>query len=70
MYNTDGSQGAARGAGVGAGIYKDFGEAFGGLRNIRTIEPDQNLESQYSQAYRHWADVLAQRLSDEGGNDG
>jgi len=48
LYNTDGSQGAARGAGVGAGIYKDFTEAFSGLRKIKTIEPDPNLEGQYS----------------------
>ncbi|MHC5061043.1 MAG: xylulokinase [Planctomycetota bacterium] len=62
LYNTDGSQGAARGAGVGAGVYKDFGEAFSGLRKIATIEPDKDLESQYQDAYERWMQVLAQKL--------
>lgn len=62
LYNTDGSQGAARGAGVGSGVYKDFSEAFGGLKKLATIEPDTNLESQYSEAYQRWVKVLAQRL--------
>jgi len=62
LYNTDGSQGAARGAGVGVGIYKDFTEAFGGLSKIKTIDPDPTLKSQYSAAYQRWVSVLAQRL--------
>lgn len=62
LYNTDGSQGAARGAGLGAGAYKDFSEAFTGLKKLKTIEPDPNLESQYSAAYQRWVSVLAQRL--------
>jgi len=40
LYDTDGSQGAARGAGVGAGIYADAQEAFGGLERIALFEPD------------------------------
>ncbi|MHC4721288.1 MAG: xylulokinase [Planctomycetota bacterium] len=63
LYNTDGSQGAARGAGVGAGVYKDFGEAFRDLRKIATIEPDAALESQYQEAYERWTEVLARRLA-------
>jgi len=50
LYNTDGSQGAARGAGVGAGVYKNFGEAFTGLKKTKTIEPDTALQDQYAEA--------------------
>ena len=53
MYNTDGAQGAARGAGVGAGIYKDFKTAFAGLQKIEIIIPGvetQNLK----EAYLRW----------------
>jgi len=64
LYNTDGSQGAARGAGVGAGAYKDFSEAFSGLKKLKTIEPDPTLEAQYSEAYQRWFSVLAQKLDD------
>jgi len=62
LYNTDGSQGAARGAGVGAGIYKDYAQAFAGLKKIKTIEPDEAAESQYKQAYENWFAILAQNL--------
>ncbi len=64
LYNTDGSQGAARGAGVGAGVYKDFAEAFTGLKKTKTIEPDSTLKAQYAEAYRNWHNVLEKQLSD------
>ncbi|MCD6393830.1 MAG: carbohydrate kinase [Planctomycetes bacterium] len=64
LYNTDGSQGAARGAGVGAGVYKDFAEAFTGLKKTKTIEPDTALQGQYAEAYRNWHNVLEKQLSD------
>ncbi|UCC98860.1 MAG: carbohydrate kinase [Phycisphaerales bacterium] len=60
LYNTDGSQGAARGAGIGAGIYKGPEEAFVGLEPVKTIEPNQTLTSSYQQAYQSWQDVLRQ----------
>ena len=54
LYNTDGSQGAARGAGVGLGYYKNFNEAFKSLKKIRSIEPDKKLSGIYQGAYRNW----------------
>jgi xylulokinase len=57
LYNTDGAQGAARGAGVGAGIYPDFETAFAGLLKLETIVPNagnQNLD----QAYESWEKIL------------
>ncbi|MEX1010855.1 MAG: FGGY family carbohydrate kinase [Balneolaceae bacterium] len=58
LYNTDGAQGAARGAGVGAGIYSNPSEAFSGLKRIDVIEPDENRVSRYEEAYQQWADKL------------
>ncbi|MGE5559183.1 MAG: xylulokinase [Bacillota bacterium] len=58
LYNTDGSQGAARGAGVGAGIYPDFHSAFAGLKTVKTIEPDPKLIPAYQEAYARWLAVL------------
>jgi xylulokinase len=58
LYNTDGSQGAARGAGIGAGIYKDNEQAFVGLRPVKTVEPNDKLTSQYDEAYAKWKSVL------------
>jgi xylulokinase len=62
LYNTDGSQGAARGAGLGAGIYRDAKDAFAGLKPIETIEPDKRLRPAYQQAYAAWEDVLKNEL--------
>ena len=62
LYNTDGSQGAARGAGIGAGVYKSTDEAFTGLEPVKTIEPNEKLSSAYQQAYAKWEDALKQQL--------
>jgi xylulokinase len=58
LVNTDGAQGAARGAGLGAGIYKDTKEAFRGLKVLGKIEPTAALSSQYKEAYGNWLDGL------------
>ncbi len=63
LYNTDGSAGAARGAGIGVGFYKDFSRAFEGLKSTRKIEPDRKLVPQYKAAYDHWLSVLNRTLS-------
>ncbi len=62
LYNTDGSQGAARGAGIGAGIYKGAEDAFAGLKPVRRIEPNGKLASAYREAYAAWEEVLRKQL--------
>jgi xylulokinase len=54
LYNTDGAQGAARGAGIGSGVYNSFEEAFTGLKSIKTIEPSPPLFGAYEDAYEAW----------------
>lgn len=54
LYNTDGSIGAARGAGIGSGYYKSFNEAFENLKKLEIIEPDQSKLEQYNEAYQNW----------------
>lgn len=63
LYNTDGSQGAARGAGIGAGIYRDIKDAFAGLKPVSKIEPNGRLTKAYQGAYKKWEKVLKQQLS-------
>jgi len=58
LYNTDGSQGAARGAGVGAGIYKSFEEAFSGLKKLEVISPDNKLGNTLKDVYSSWIEYL------------
>jgi xylulokinase len=63
LYNTDGSQGAARGAGVGAGIYADFSEAFAGLKTTATVEPDTGKKEAYREAYDKWTTTLSRYIN-------
>jgi xylulokinase len=58
LYDTDGSQGAAKGAGIGAGYYKTFAEAFQNLKKIRVIEPDRQSYDHYLTAYQGWLNYL------------
>lgn len=56
LYDTDGSVGAAKGAGIGAGIYKDNNEAFATLEKLAVIEPANSAE--YTDAYETWKSRL------------
>lgn len=58
LYETDGSVGAAKGAGIGCGIYKDHNEAFSTLKQLAVIEPDENNRPAYLQAYAEWKEKL------------
>ena len=58
LYNTDGAQGAARGAGIGAGIFKTWRDAFNGLEKIAEIFPDNALISSYINARDRWREIL------------
>ncbi len=54
LYNTDGAQGAARGAGIGARIFDNAEAAFKGLKAIEKIEPSPLLFGAYEDAYGNW----------------
>jgi xylulokinase len=60
LYETDGSLGAARGAGFGAGLYGSLNEAFRTLEKRRVIEPD---EGDYKAAYAAWKQTLERQLT-------
>ena len=58
FYNTDGAFGAARGAGLGCGYYADPGEAFSGMKLIRSIEPDFKVRERLMEVYSAWKENL------------
>lgn len=58
LYNTDGAQGAARGAGIGARIYKSFSKAFSGLQKLQTIQPNTSNKQKYLDAFENWKKYL------------
>jgi xylulokinase len=59
LFETDGAIGAARGAGVGAGVYGSFDEAFSHLTRRTVIEPSASLAGAYRAAYERWRGVLS-----------
>jgi len=58
LYNTDGSVGAARGAGIGSGYYASAKEAFSSLKKLETVAPDLSKKTQYDEAYQNWKQQL------------
>jgi xylulokinase len=63
LYNTDGSQGAARGAGVGIGYYQKPEDAFISLKSLRRYEPDELKSAKYAGAFERWKHQLNQQLT-------
>jgi xylulokinase len=60
LYQTDGSVGAALGAGVGAGIFQHPQEAFAGRKPLSLVEPTQTEE--YNALYENWKVLLDTQL--------
>jgi xylulokinase len=57
LLTTDGSEGAARAAGIGADLYT-FENAFAGLTRHAVIEPDSASSAATQDAYGRWKEVL------------
>lgn len=58
LYNTDGSIGAARGAGLGAGVYNNAEEAFGTLKKVMIVTPEEKDVLASLKAYDKWVKAL------------
>ena len=63
LYDTDGSQGAARAAGIATGIFSDLKEAFQGLTILETIEPNTDKRNSYNNSYQNWKETLIAELT-------
>ena len=62
LIRTDGAEGAARGAGIGAGIYDTTDDAFAGLKTVETVVPNANRADAYAEAYDRWHETLTHQL--------
>lgn len=58
LYNTDGATGAARGAGIGVGVYKDFAEAYSSMEKIKSYSPTKEDQELYADVYKKWKQQL------------
>jgi len=65
LFDTDGSVGSAKGAGIGAGIYASAGEAFATLDRLSVIEPHEADRQAYADAYRRWKECLEKEIQSE-----
>ena len=63
LIRTDGAEGAARGAGVGAGAFSGPDDAFAGLESLSTVTPNPEQTDAYDAAYRRWTERLDHELA-------
>ena len=61
LHNCDGSVGAAKGAGIGAGFYKTAKEAFTNTNSIQLINPTQ--PELYDNLYQEWKQLLQNNIN-------
>jgi xylulokinase len=62
MYNTDGAQGAARGAALGVKYFTSREEMFKGLERVKIIEPQKSRTNEYHEIYATWLSTLKRSL--------
>ncbi len=58
LYNSDGAQGSARGAALGAGLFKSTKEAFVGFSRTHLIEPQKDQRHGAEELYGRWLEAL------------
>jgi len=63
LYNTDGSIGAARGAGIGVGYYSSSEEAFASLKKLTVIEPNDKQKEACLEAYNRWKNIVMKQIN-------
>lgn len=62
LFDTDGSVGAAKGAGIGVGIYNSPAKAFASLERLAVIHPDEAQADAYAEAYARWKSLLEKEI--------
>jgi xylulokinase len=62
LYNTDGAQGAARGAALGIKYFASRQEAFKGLERLKIIEPKNSRIPEFKELYQRWSSALQRIL--------
>jgi xylulokinase len=60
LYESNGSIGAAIGAGMGANVYSSSKEAFQNIKKIKTVKPQE--KSEYDELYDDWKKYLDRQL--------
>ena len=61
LYQSDGSIGAAIGAGIGCKAFSSANDAFAKTKPLKVIEPSR--QSEYDHIYSDWKDLLIRNLN-------
>jgi xylulokinase len=64
LFNTDGAQGAARGAGLGVGHYASETEAFASMERVGSYSPGHVSAPTINKAFESWKQILKRLNSD------
>ncbi|MGL4369397.1 MAG: xylulokinase, partial [Spirochaetota bacterium] len=62
LFDSDGAQGAARAAGIGLGIFKDYEQAFSAMTCSSVYDPDPKIKDLYSESYSKWKKILCKYM--------
>jgi len=62
LYETDGAQGAARGAAIGAGLYASFRDAFISLTKVKEVRPAESAMDVTRGAYERWLSLVRRSM--------
>ena len=63
LFDTDGALGAARGAALGAGVYKTADEAFSTLTLLESVEPVADWKAPLDDAYARWKNEVEKSIN-------
>ena len=58
LLTTDSAEGAARGAALGHGFFRNEAETFRTIERAKILEPEKDAMEQYSEAYTRWQSQL------------
>ena len=62
LYDTDGALGAARGAALGAGLYRSREETFASLEKLETVTPDRKDKAALEDGFERWKNLVGKLL--------
>ena len=63
LFDTDGALGAARGAALGAGVYRSADEAFSTLSLLESVEPVADWKDSLTDAYGRWKNEVEKSIN-------
>jgi xylulokinase len=64
LYDADGAQGAARAAGIGLGLFKNYEQAFNAVNAAAVVTPKAAIRDIYAESYAKWKKTLGRFIGE------